>query len=417
MRRVVITGMGVVSPIGVGRDAFWDALAAGKQGIAPITHFDASSFDVRLAGEVKDHLHVPDSVASLARRDSKIAFAYVACLEALRHAHVDNLDANTLLHVGTGLETFELSKLVSSGKADFHATIVRSLDAHEAPLQLPLDTAARLLATEFGKPGLALTNCSACVASTQAIGHAFQSVRSGRFERAVCGGFDSMINPLGVGGFQLLGALTTDNARGVAACRPFDSARGGAVLGEGAAMFVLEPLERAIAEGKTVLGEICGFGSTMDAYKVTAPAPDGQGTIRAMQNACADAAIAPLSIGHVNAHGTGTLLNDEIEASAIRAVLPDTWRHVPVSSVKSMTGHLIGACGAVELGAALLAFGRNVLPPNPSLEHVGSGCELCHVTELGTTFESEYILKISIGFGGQNASLVLRRPEATRTLL
>jgi len=417
MRRVAITGVGVVSPIGVGSDAFWTALAGGTKGVGPISRFDASTFDVRLAGEVKERLELPGDVASLAQGDSKIAFAYAACAEALGVAHEAAIDESTLLHVGTGLETFDLAKLVSSGTTDFHATVVRSLGENESPLQYPLDTTARLFARKFGRPGLSLTNCSACVASTQAIGHAFHAVRSGRFERAICGGFDSMINPLGVGGFQLLGALTTDNARGATACRPFDSGRCGTVLGEGAAMFVIEPLDRARAEGKTVFAELAGFGSTMDAYKVTAPAPDGSGILRAMQTACKDAGISPSAIEHINAHGTGTLLNDAIEAKAIRSLAPDTWQNIPVSATKSMTGHLIGACGAIELAACLLPFVRKTLPPNPCLDEVVVDCELRHVTDCGMPFEGEYILKISVGFGGQNASLVLRRIDAGKGVL
>jgi 3-oxoacyl-(acyl-carrier-protein) synthase len=254
-----------------------------------------------------------------------------------------------------------------------------------------------------------LTNCSACAAGAQAIGHSFHAIRSGHFERAVCGGFDSMINPLGIGGFQLLGALTTDNQQGARACRPFDSGRKGTVLGEGAAMFVLEPLEKARAEGKEILGEMMGYGSTLDAYSLSAPDPDGDGAARTMLMALKDAGIPASEVQHINTHGTGTQLNDEVEAKAIRRVFAETWEKIPVTATKAMTGHLIAAAGPIELGACLVPLLRRVIPPNASLERVAQGCELHHVTEPGTPFEGEYVLTNSFGFGGQNASLVLRR--------
>jgi 3-oxoacyl-[acyl-carrier-protein] synthase II len=219
-----------------------------------------------------------------------------------------------------------------------------------------------------------------------------------------------MINPLGVGGFQLLGALSTDNDRGESACRPFDASRGGAVLGEGAAALLLEPLEKARAEGRTILAEVLGYGSTLDAHGLSAPDPEGRGAERAMRAALADARIEPEAVGHINAHGTGTRLNDEVEAAAIRRVFADTWQRIPVSATKSVTGHLIGAAGAIEAGACLLALVRGLLPPNPWLRKVAPGCELDHV--VGTTarrFDGEHVLSNSFGFGGQNASLIFRR--------
>ena len=217
-----------------------------------------------------------------------------------------------------------------------------------------------------------------------------------------------MINPLGVGGFQLLGALTTDNGRGALACRPFDASRRGTVLGEGATMLVLEPLERARAAGKRILAEVCGYGSTLDAYSLSAPDPDGDGAVRAMRAALDDAGISKDQVDHINAHGTGTQLNDEIEAKAIRDVFADRWEDIPVSATKSVTGHLIGAAGAIETGASLVPIVTGLLPPNPSLERVAQGCELNHVTRKGTKFTGEYVLSNSFGFGGQNATLVLR---------
>ncbi|HEY3319291.1 MAG TPA: beta-ketoacyl-[acyl-carrier-protein] synthase family protein [Planctomycetota bacterium] len=407
-RRVAITGFGVVSPIGNGRDSFWRSLRHGDSGIAAITRFDCSTFAVQLAGEVKARLDLPPDVGLIASHDPKIGFGYAACVEALMHAHIQSFDEQTLLHLGASLEIFDLRKAVHGGKPDFTALAERSFQPGAQPLQIPLDTTARLICQAFGRPIRSLTNCSACAASAQAIGSSFQSIRTGRVRTAVCGGFDSMINPLGIGGFQLLGALTTENHHGAHACRPFDAERNGTVLGEGAAVLVLEEMEYARSQGKTILAEVCGYGSTLDAHNLSAPDPDGDGALRAMRMALQDAAIPPTAIWHISAHGTGTRLNDEVEAAAIRRVF-ERWQTIPVSATKSMTGHLIAAAGSVQAGACLLPLLENVLPPNPSLRKVGSGCELCHVQQPETSFTGEYVLSNSFGFGGQNASLVLRR--------
>jgi len=243
----------------------------------------------------------------------------------------------------------------------------------------------------------------------QTVGHSFRSVRDGRHEVALCGGFDSMINPLGVGGFQLLGALTIDNNRGATACRPFDASRSGLVLGEGAALLVLEPLEKALAEGKKIYAEILGYGSTLDAASLSAPAPDGNGAVRAMKNALNEAKLSPSAIDHINTHGTGTMLNDETEASAIRNVFSSCWENIPVSAVKSMTGHLIAAAGSLEIAASAFTLGTGIIPSNINLRTVGKGCELFHVTGKNFRHDCEYILTNSFGFGGQNASMILRK--------
>ncbi len=408
MNRVAITGFGVVSPVGSGRESFFRAMAEGRPGIAPISRFDASPLEVRLAGEVKDMPRIPEHAAAAAEEDPKVGFAYAAFEEAMKAAGIRRLSGGTILHLGTSLEIFDLAKIVAGGKAGL-AGVSRPRGAGR-PFQIPLDTASRIIRGAFGEPAWAYTNCSACAAGAQAIGHGFREVREGRAEAAVCGGFDSMINPLGVGGFQLLGALTTDNQRGAHACRPFDEDRSGTVLGEGAACFVLEPLDKAEAAGKEILAEICGYGSSLDAHGLSAPDPGGDGAIRAMKAALEDAGIGPSAIGHINTHGTGTRLNDEIEAAAIRAVFPG-FESIPVAATKSMTGHLIGAAGAVELGACLLPLVLGVLPPNISLDRIAQGCDLMHVTEPGRRFDGEYALSNSFGFGGQNAALILRRRD------
>jgi 3-oxoacyl-[acyl-carrier-protein] synthase II len=409
MRRVAVTGFGVTSPIGVGREDFWRSLAEGASGIGKITRFDCSTFEVRLAGEVRQPMELPEEVARWAEADVKIGFGYAAVREALRQAQREHLGQDSLLHLGVSIEAFDPTHVIVNGKVDFGAAAERSLSGAGHSLQVPLDQCTAVVIARHGRPARALTNCSACAAGAQAIGHGFREVRAGRCGFALCGGLDSMVNSLGVGGFQRLGALTTDNERGEGACRPFDASRSGTVLGEGAAAVVLESLEEARSDGKPILAEVCGYGSTLDAHSLSAPDPEGDGAVRAMVAALDDAGLPPEAIGHINAHGTGTLLNDEVEAAAIRRVFSRCWERVPVSATKSLTGHMIAAAGAVEFGACLLPLLRSMLPVNPFLHRVGRGCELAHVTSRGMPFDGEYALSNSFGFGGQNASLVLRR--------
>lgn len=408
MERVAITGMGVVSPVGNDRESFWSALAAGTSGIAGITRFDCSTFAVQVAGEVRQELALPQDVSVTAARDPKVGFGFAAVAAALAQAGYRKIPAAALLHLGVSLEVFDLGRAVIDGRLDLPQLACLSLQGNQPPLQIPLDTCTQLVADHFGRPARLLTNCSACAAGAQAIGHGFTEVRAGRCRLAVCGGLDSMINPLGVGGFQLLGALTTDNDRGAGACRPFDAARSGTVLGEGAAVVVLEPLARVRAQGRPLLAEICGYGSSLDASSLSAPDAEGDGAVRALRAALDDAGLDPAAVGHINSHGTATELNDQVEARAIRRVFDGVWEQIPVSATKSVTGHLIAAAGAVELAAALLPLVRGVLPPNPHLERVGPGCELNHVTEPGRVFNGEYVLTSSFGFGGQNAAVILR---------
>jgi 3-oxoacyl-[acyl-carrier-protein] synthase II len=408
MRRVAITGFGIVSPIGCSKEAFWNSLKEGSSGISRITRFDCNTFDAQLAGEVKELLPLPEEIAVFSNEDIKIGFAYAACKDALKDAGMESIKQEMLLHMGTSVEFFNLERLVYEGKVDI-TKAAGAASQNKCLFKMPLDTSERLICRSLGMPKRALTNVSACAAGAQAIGHGFRTIRNGSFDIALCGGFDSMINPLGVGGFQLLGALTTENNRGQFACRPFDASRSGTVLGEGAAFIVMETLEKAKSEGKRILAEICGYGSTLDAYSLSAPDADGDGASRSMTTALDDAHIEPQDVSHINTHGTGTRLNDEIEARAIRRVFERCWKKIPVSSTKSVTGHLIGAAGAVEVGACLLALVEGTLPPNPCLEKVGQGCELNHVVASDEKLEGEYVLSNSFGFGGQNATLILRK--------
>jgi len=399
-RRVVITGLGCVSPLGPDVASLWRCL---------VSRFDTSTFEVKLAAEVKEPVVGFSEHASFFTEDVKVLFALEACRQALVDSGLCRLGSSALLHLGTSLETLDLGKVVYEGRTDFASVADRLCRPGARPLQVPLDTAAELIQERWGTANVALTNVSACAASTQAIGHAFRRVRDGSCELAVCGGFDSMINPLGVGGFQLLGALATGLAQGPLSCRPFDSSRSGTVLGEGAAILVLETLESARKRRARVYGEILGHASSLDAYKVSAPDPSGAGARLAMLAALDDAGLPAAKVDAVSAHGTGTYLNDEVEAAALRQVLGPRWQTTPVIATKALVGHLIGAAGAIEVAAALQAFAQSALHPNPSLSRVASGCELDHVTGAPRPFDGDVILKNSFGFGGQNASLVLKR--------
>ena len=419
MRRVVITGAGVVSPIGTGVPAFFAGLEAARAGVDTIRSFDAATFASRVAGEVTDldreavPLDLPEAAAL--RRDPKSLFGLVAAREALAGGVLlaDHAPRRRGVFVAAGLEIFHLQDLlghlVPGGVSA--TSLLAELQRHPAlsRLQLPADLGARAMAREAGAEGYYSVNVSACAAGTQALGEALLAIRHGVVDAALAGGYDSMVNPLGVGGFTLLGALSTANELRGAASRPFDAARDGFVLGEGAAMFVLEEREAARRRGAQVLAELLGYGSTMDAYRVTAPAPDNAGTTAAMRAALADAALEPSAVHYINAHGTGTPHNDPAETAAIRAVFGRHAGDIPVSSTKSQVGHLIGAAGAVELAAVVFALQRQLLPATINLQQPDSRCDLDYVPHQPRRARVRTVLSNSFGFGGQNASLVVSR--------
>jgi 3-oxoacyl-[acyl-carrier-protein] synthase II len=400
--------MGVVSPIGSGQAAFLQALRRGQPGLGAITAFDPLEFEIKTAGQVKEKISFSDEEENRsALVDPKIAFGLQAAQEALADAGIAGFNQDTLLHIGLSLEIFNLSRLRYSSEAPEQSLqkFIRSGD-----IRRPLDSLADLLSRRYGTPGRSLTNVSACVAGAQALGHAFHGVGHGRYETALAGACDSMLNPLALGGFQRLGALALSQEPEPLLCRPFDAGRSGLVLGEGAAMFVLEPLEKARAEGKLVYAEICGYGSSLDAFSLSAPDSRGRGAIKAMADALTSAAMRPEEIGHISTHGTGTVLNDPAEAMAIQAVFPG-WQDIPVASIKSMTGHLIAAAGPLEAAACILSLRHEFIPANIGLRKVGRGCELNHVTGQALSFACQAALSNSFGFGGQNAALIFRRAD------
>ncbi|MFI5379304.1 MAG: beta-ketoacyl-[acyl-carrier-protein] synthase family protein [Tepidisphaerales bacterium] len=460
-QRVVITGMGVVSPVGSGREKFWAGLTAGRSGIGPVTLFDVSTFPVRIAGEVKDL----DAVTLLQRfpqtrgeRDRKILLGLAAAAEAVadagfswhglparvpRYAAASSLDhleesrstadvseyrhhgleahATYASHatdalraarliVGVGLEAFFLEDLAfTRGAAGMAEALMGGADGGAPKLQTPLDRLATLIGDAYAIGGGRFTNCSACAAGAQAIGQAFRDVRRGAVEVALAGASDSMLNPLGLGGFSLLRVLSAENDRPAEACRPFDVSRVGTVLGEGAAFMLLESLEHAAKRGARVYAEIIGYGSSLDAYRVSDPEPDGRGAVLSMNHALRDAGLAPGEIDCVNAHGTGTPKNDIVETAAIKQVHGERARRIPVHAVKSMTGHMIAASGAAEAVAAALTLHYGVVPPTINLHKPDPACDLDYVPNEARPFDGQYVLSNSFGFGGQNATIIFRK--------
>lgn len=418
MRRVVVTGCGVVSPIGSGKKNFFDSLEQGQSGIDEITLFDAASFPVRIAGEVKD-VDVKDILSTFASgefiiSDRKVFLGLAAFKEAIADSGIGEevlAGGRTGINSGVSLEVLPIAEFHENSDSlkERLKDIYSDLLKRETNLQTPLDTTNRIVIEKYKITGPGFVNCSACAASAQAIGHSFQVIKRGDAEVFICGGFDSMINPLGIGGFSLLGALSTRNELKGAACRPFDAGRDGAVIGEGAGVLIIEELEHALAREAKIYCEIVGFGSSLDAYKPTDPDPEGDGAAAAIEMALQSARLSPGKIGYINAHGTSTPKNDEIETKAIKRVFGQDAYQIPVSSTKSMIGHLIAASGAVEFTACLLAFERNLIPATINYEKRDPYCDLDYVPNQAREWQGEYILSNSFGFGGQNACLILKR--------
>lgn len=412
-RHVAITGAGVVSSLGLGLPAYLDALAAGRSGVGEISLFDASTYPTRIAGEVRAIAETEAGRDPSLMADRKIAFAVEAARQAVLDAFPDGMTydaARRGLSLGVGLEIIRVEDLTRASDASNTLDLSRLAEnlAVQDPLtsfRVPADVAAQHVARRHALEGPRLVNVSACVAGTQAIGQAFRLIRRGFDGVFLAGGTDSMVNPLAVAGFGLLQATTTQNELGPRASRPFDRLRDGFVLGEGAAVLVLEELEAARRRGARVYALVEGYGTSLDAYKITDPDEQGLGAQACMRRALADARLD--RVGYVNAHGTSTKKNDVVETLAIRAVFADA--PPPVSSTKSMIGHTISAAGALEAAACLLCFQRDLLPPTINHQNADPACALDVVPNVARAARVDTVLSNSFGFGGQNASLVLRR--------
>ncbi|HVK54650.1 MAG TPA: beta-ketoacyl-[acyl-carrier-protein] synthase family protein [Burkholderiales bacterium] len=421
MTVAVITGAGVVSAFGIGVQAFFDGLAEGGSAIGPIGSFDASSFPTRFAGEVptdiasmaetfrNEHLSGGDTHLQIdAFRDRKVVFGLLAALEAWNGAQCAQREQEAALSIALGLEQAfleDFAPIFSSGRIDWKA------ESDIAGANIRIRSHVGLCADLLGKllvlRGPTFVNASACAAGGLAVAHAASLIQRGAASIVLCGGADSMVNPLGMGGMTRLGAPSPRNEPD--ACRPFDRRRDGLVIGEGAAMFIVESEERALRRGVTPLARILGWGSTQDAYRVTAPRPDGSAARNAMLRALSRAALQPEAVGYINAHGTGTQLNDVAEAQAICGAFGRHTDSLPVSSIKGAVGHLMAASGAIELAACLMPFQRNLLPGTAHHREKDPLCEINVIGEQPIEANIDITLSNSFGFGGQNASVILGR--------
>jgi 3-oxoacyl-(acyl-carrier-protein) synthase len=406
MTRAAISGVGVVSAFGVGARAFFDGLAGGRAAVGPIRRFDVTTFPVRVAGEVPD---LP-AVSMDAIRDRKIALGLAAAREAWQDAGCTDADRGAALIAAVGLEQAlleDFAPLIDGGRNDWPRAPAAGLPA--VAFRAPIDAALRALAEGLALTGPRVAHVSACAAGALAVAHAAALIERGEHDVVVAGATDSMINPLGLGGMARLGAPSPRHAPD--ACRPFDRRRDGLAMGEGAAFFVVEDERRARARGARVQAVVAGWGSTQDGWRVTAPRPDGAAAARAISKALARAGLPAEAIGYVNAHGTGTPLNDPAEVRALRLALGAHADRVPVSSIKGAVGHLMAASGAVELAACLLPLARGPMPGTAHHREPDPDCDVDVIGEAPRAGAVELALSNSFGFGGQNAAVLLARGE------
>jgi 3-oxoacyl-[acyl-carrier-protein] synthase II len=425
-RRVVITGMGVISPLGHSVAGMWRALLEGRSGVGPITRFDASRFPTRIAAEVRD-FELGRFVKDPSRwRDAgdNSRFAAAAAQLALDDSRllddrrVDRTRCGVYLGTGEGIQDFPtVLTIVARGyrpetrDIDTPAFIAAALELYHPgrEYEQELHTSPAHLADYLDLQGPNFNCLTACAAGSQALGEAAEQIRRGDADLMLSGGSHTMVHPFGITGFCLLTALSTRNDAPQKASRPFDRLRDGFVVGEGAGVLVLEELEHAKKRGAQIYAELTGYGSTADAFRVTDCHPEGRGAIACMRAALADAGLAPADIGYINAHGTSTQLNDKVETLAIKQVFGEQAYRVPVSSTKSMLGHQIGAAGAVELIICTLALRHGVLPPTINYEEADPSCDLDYVPNLPRERGVRHALSNSFGFGGQNVSLIVSR--------
>ncbi|HEV3258936.1 MAG TPA: beta-ketoacyl-[acyl-carrier-protein] synthase family protein [Gemmataceae bacterium] len=425
-RRVVITGMGAITPLGHSVEALYQAQLEGRSGVGPIELFNARTFPTTFAAQVKD-FELARYVSGTERwtnagANSKFAAAAsqqaLADAELLESSGVDRTRFGVYLGSGEGIQDFHhMVSLV----ARYYRPERRAVDTvgfakdglHEfhpgCEAEQELHTTTAHLATHFDLQGPNYNCLTACAASSQAIGEAGELIRHGDADLMLSGGAHSMIHPFGVTGFNLLTALSTSNEDPPRASRPFDLRRDGFVLGEGAGMLVLEELEHARRRAAPIYAELTGYGSTADAFRLTDSHPDGRGAIACIQAALADSRLAPSDLGYINAHGTSTQVNDKVETLAIKKVFGDGAYEVPVSSSKSMLGHLIAAAGAVELITSIMALRRGVLPPTINYEVPDPECDLDYIPNSARERRVRHVLSNSFGFGGQNVSLIVSR--------
>lgn len=410
-RRVVVTGLGVVSPIGAGKEAFWKSLIAGISGVSTISFFDASAYPTQIAAEVKDFNPTDFIEPKESRRMDRFSqFAVVAAGMALKDAglskeSIDPDRAGVVIGSGIGgLATLE----------EQHKLLLNQGPRRVSPFLIPMmicNMAAGHVSIFYGLKGPNTCVVTACASGTHSIGDAFELIRRGSADVCVAGGAEAAVTPLSLAGFAAMKALSSRNSEPAKASRPFDSTRDGFVIGEGAGIVILEDLDSALARGAHIYAEVLGYGMSADAFHITAPNKEGDGAVRAMKGALADADLAPETVDYINAHGTSTLYNDRIESLAIKKVFGQYAYRMAVSSTKSMTGHLLGAAGGLEAVASVLAIDRGSIPPTINYEYPDPDCDLNYTPNKAVEREINTVMSNSFGFGGQNAVLLFKKYE------
>jgi 3-oxoacyl-[acyl-carrier-protein] synthase II len=405
-RRVVVTGLGALTPVGNTAEEFWSSLTHGRSGIGPITRFDATGFPTRIAGEVRnfDPLNFVDKKEAR-RLDPYLQYAVAGAVLAVQDAGIDTgkLDATRFgVMIGSGIGG--ITTLLEN-----HKTLLERGPDRVSPFFIPMliiNMASGLVSMRFGAKGPNSSVVTACATGNHAIGDAFKIIQRGDADVMIAGGAEAIILPLTIAGFCAVKAMTTRNDEPEKASRPFDAERDGFVCSEGAGIVVLESREHALRRDARIYAELRGYGMSGDAHHMTAPDPEGDGAFRSMAAALRDAAVAPGDVGYVNAHGTSTPYNDKFETMAIRRVFGDHARRLAVSSTKSMTGHLLGAAGGIEAIATVLALHHGVLPPTINYEHPDPECDLDYVPNHARKQDVEFAASNAFGFGGTNATLV-----------
>jgi len=413
-RRVVVTGVGLLTPLGLGTEASWEAIRAGRSGIGRITQFDASAFSCQIAGEVKGF----DPASYIEKKEIKkmgrfIQFAIAAADWALKSSELQVTPENAErvgVYIGSGIGGFEVIERE-------HRTLLEHGPRRLSPFFIPatiVNLASGQVSMRSGAQGPNSATATACTTSAHSIGDSFRIIARGDADAMICGGTEACITPLGVGGFAAMRALSTRNHEPERASRPWDRDRDGFVVGEGAGILVLEDLEGARQRGAHILAEIVGYGMSGDAYHVTAPPEDGGGAFRVMRNSLRDAGIGPSQVDYINAHGTSTEVGDRAETAAIKRAFGEHAYKLAVSSTKSMTGHLLGGSGGIEAGITVLAIRDQIAPPTINHENPDPLCDLDYVPNQARPMKIEYALSNSFGFGGTNGCLIFKRysPEA-----
>ncbi len=410
-RRVVITGLGLISPLGIGVEENWSAMLEGRSGIGTITSFDSSALPVHIAGEVKgfdpaDYIEQKE----IKKMDRFIHFAIAASQMAIDDAGIEITEANAErvgVVVGSGIGGLPAIE-------HYHQVLLEKGYKRVTPFFIPMliiNLAAGRVSMRFGAKGPNSAVCTACATGTHAIGDAFRIVQRGEADVMIAGGAEAVIAPLGMVGFAVMKALSRRNDEPEKASRPFDRDRDGFVMGEGAGIVILESLESALSRGAKIYAEIAGYGMTGDAYHITSPAPGGEGAVRCMAATLKDAGVSPDVVDYINAHGTSTKFNDEVETEAIKTLFGDHAYRLTVSSTKSMTGHLLGAAGGVEAIVSVLSVFNDIVPPTINLENPDPQCDLDYVPGTHRKRTVNYALSNSFGFGGTNACLLFKKFE------